>query len=437
MWGVGFRLVMGLEGCGGVNESVYLGNGAVSTQTNGAAQPLESVKSQLPTMVDDLLSTRIRYATRTALESYTKDFENKAHRLEDPKSSGKSAQEEEPVFETTDTEMPQDEGDDIGNIKDQPNVEATLRNDWFKKPERPPTPDPEWSATKFIDNLTQEILVEPAFNLIKGTCKSFVELEYHFEECYKAVMDQLDWNNPERHEYPFDLSKPLPLIKAQGRQVVPADYFFNNALEYLKDGSSSKNYTTSITKTKAARYDNIKSIEDMVPELWSPVKVAYEKYAMKRIIAVTHVKVMKWYGYGYLEEIIIRREDQSLHKFKEGDFPRLNLRDIEDLLLLLVQKKLSNLEQDVIFDLNVALRMFTRRIVILKRVEDLQLGVESYKKKLNITKPETFRSSISKLTPYTTYKNPQGIIYQDKFKRNRLMRSDELYKFCNSTLTYV
>ncbi|GJT67692.1 hypothetical protein Tco_1019172 [Tanacetum coccineum] len=129
---------------------------------------------------------------------------------------------------------------------------------------------------------------------------------------------------------------------------------------------------------------------------------------------------MKKYDYGYLEEIEVRRDDNTLHKFKEGDFPNLNLRDIEDMLLLLVQKKISNLERDVIFNLNVALRIFTRSIVILKRVEDLQLGVESYQKKLNITKPETFRSGISKLTPYTAYKNPQGIIYQDKLKRNSL-----------------
>ncbi|GJR15823.1 hypothetical protein Tco_0798475 [Tanacetum coccineum] len=101
------------------------------------------------------------------------------------------------------------------------------------------------------------------------------------------------------------------------------------------------------------------------------------------------------------------------------------------------QKKLSNPEKDVIFDLNVALWMFTRRVVILKRVEDLQLGVESYQKKLNLTKPETFRSDISKMTPYTAYKNPQGIIYLDKYKRNRLMRSDKLYKFCDRTLTSV
>ncbi|GKE11431.1 hypothetical protein Tco_1414982, partial [Tanacetum coccineum] len=157
--------------------------------------------------------------------------------------------------------------------------------------------------------------------------------------------------------YPFDLSKPLPLIKDQGRQVVPAAYFINNDLEYLK------------------------GIKDMVLTLWSLVK-----------------------------EIQVQREDQKLYKFKEGDFLRLNLHDIEDLMLFLVQKKLSNLEKDVIYDLNMALRMFTKRVVILKQVEDLQLGVKSYQKKLNITKPETFF---------------------------RLIRSDELYKFCDGTLTSV
>nr|GEX15805.1 hypothetical protein [Tanacetum cinerariifolium] len=47
-------------------------------QADHFAQLLKFVKSQLLTMVDDLLSTIIRCATRTALESYTKDFEKKA-----------------------------------------------------------------------------------------------------------------------------------------------------------------------------------------------------------------------------------------------------------------------------------------------------------------------------------------------------------------------
>ncbi|GKF02084.1 hypothetical protein Tco_0029007, partial [Tanacetum coccineum] len=239
--------------------------------------------------------------------------------------------------------------------------------------EKPPLTFDELMSTPIdfsayvMHNLTQEHLVGPTFNLLKGTCRSRVELEYYFEECYKAVTDRLDWTNPEEHEYPFDLSKPLPLIKDQGLQVVPANYFINNDLKYLKGRSSSRKYMTSTTKTKAVKYDAIEGIKDMVPSLWSLVK---------------------------------------LNKFKEGDFPRLNLCDIEDMLLPLIQKKLSNLERDVIYDLNVALQMFTKRVVILKRVEDFQLGVESYQKKLNITKPETFRSDITNMTPYTAYNNP-------------------------------
>ncbi|GJZ90905.1 hypothetical protein Tco_0662832 [Tanacetum coccineum] len=75
----------------------------------------------------------------------------------------------------------------------------------------------------------------------------------------------------EGKEYPFDLSKPLPFFLNQGRQVVPVDFFINNDLEYLKGGSSTKKYTTSTKKTKAAKYD-IPAIEDMVPSLWSPYK---------------------------------------------------------------------------------------------------------------------------------------------------------------------
>nr|GFB62527.1 hypothetical protein [Tanacetum cinerariifolium] len=284
-----------------------------------------------------------------------------------PKSSSKSVQAKEPVFETADTEMPQDQG---GDTEDRPNVKVTPMYDWFKKPNKPPTPDPYVMHNLKIDNLTQEIMVGPAFNLLKGTCKSFVELEYHFEECYKAVTSQLDWNNPGGHEYPFDLSKPLPLIEAQGRQVVPADYFFNNDLKYLKGESSSKKYIISSTKTKAAKYLTLGPKRSKFYGYASNKESKHDVFSKKRIIAVTRIKVMKWYDYGYLEEIIVRIEDQTLYKFKECDFPRLNLRDIKDLLLLLVQKKLSIIEKDVIFDLNVALQMFTRRVVIIKRVED-------------------------------------------------------------------
>nr|GFB78398.1 hypothetical protein [Tanacetum cinerariifolium] len=83
-----------------------------------------------------------------------------------------------------------------------------------------------------------------------------------------------------------------------------------------------------------------------------------------------------------------QRDDDKLYKFKEGYFKRLRIQDIEDMLQLLVQGKLTNLTVKERFAFNVSLRMFTRSIVIQRRVEDLQLGVESYQKKLNLTRPD-------------------------------------------------
>nr|GEY09967.1 hypothetical protein [Tanacetum cinerariifolium] len=66
------------------------------------------------------------------------------------------------------------------------------------------------------------------------------------------------------------------------------------------------------------------------------------------------------------------------------------------MLLLLVQGKLSNLTVEERFTFNVSLRMFTRSIVIQRRVEDLQLGVKSYHKRLNLTKPDTYRFDLKR-----------------------------------------
>ncbi|GKF74162.1 hypothetical protein Tco_0220494 [Tanacetum coccineum] len=81
--------------------------------------------------------------------------------------------------------------------------------------------------------------------------------------------------------------------------------------------------------------------------------------------------------------------------------------------------------------------MYTRRIVIQSRVEDLHPGLESYQKKLNISKPQTRDIDLSHRAPYTTLSEPQGVIYEDKLKRKILMCTDELYKFSDGTLTSV
>ncbi|GJS26414.1 hypothetical protein Tco_0487034 [Tanacetum coccineum] len=80
------------------------------------------------------------------------------------------------------------------------------------------------------------------------------------------------------------------------RQIVPVDYFFNNDLKYLQGGTSTMTYTTSTTKTKAAQYDPL-GIEDMVPNIWSPVKASIfidDIHKENRSIQMEYLPQRRW-----------------------------------------------------------------------------------------------------------------------------------------------
>nr|GFA35631.1 hypothetical protein [Tanacetum cinerariifolium] len=127
---------------------------------------------------------------------------------------------------------------DIG-AEDQPIVQSIQHPEWFSQQQKPPSLDRDWNKTvpathgsiqpwiselaklsdsrsSFnelmdtpldfsnilisrlrVDTLTPELLAGPTYELMKGSCKSLVELEYHLEEVFKATTDQLDWVNPE------------------------------------------------------------------------------------------------------------------------------------------------------------------------------------------------------------------------------------------------
>nr|GEU97168.1 hypothetical protein [Tanacetum cinerariifolium] len=360
----------------------------------------------------------------------------------------------EPVQTTCQMEEPSHPVFETG-AEDQPIVQTSQHPEWFSQPRRPPSPDRDWNKTlpatqgnaqlwisvlerqtdarssfnelldtpidfsKFImnrlgiDTLTPELLAGPTYELMRGSCQ----------------------------QYPHNLLQPLPLIPDnRGRRVIPFEHFINNDLEYLWRGGSNRKYTTSVTKTKVADYGHIKRIEDLVPRtMWIQEPINYDRhtlwgvshwgrkhqqfygfvfnresaldvYSKRRIIAVTELKIVEWHNYKHLDWISVRRDDDKIYKFKEGDFKRLRLQDIEDILLLLVQGKLSNLTVEERFAFN---------------------------KRLNLTKPDTYRPDLKRREAYTAYSNPRGFIYQNKDKKNRLMWIDELYKFSDGTLNDV
>ncbi|GJR22239.1 hypothetical protein Tco_1317142 [Tanacetum coccineum] len=147
----------------------------------------------------------------------------------EPRSSRKSVQLEEPVFEVADSDMPRDKEGNLGDNKDEPRKETASRSDW-------------------------------------------------------ALSEKLDWENPEGGDYPFDLSKPS----------------FDHARK------TSKRYHSNSSSTM------ISSIKDMVPNIWSPVKVAYDKYALWGISHRDVRKTMK--GERELEEELglVRGKDRKV-----------------------------------------------------------------------------------------------------------------------------
>nr|GEU29754.1 hypothetical protein [Tanacetum cinerariifolium] len=190
-----------------------------------------------------------------------------------------------------------------------------------------------------VDTLTPELLASPTYELLKGSCKSLVELEYYLEDVYKATTDQLDWVNPEGQQYPHNLLKPLPLIpNNRGRHVIPFDYFINNNLEYLRGGASSRKYTTFVTKTKAVDYGHIKWMEDMVPRtIWIQEPIDYDKHALwgvshwgRRIIAVTELKIVEWHNYKYLDWITKHRDPEACGRPSTGDRTLIDVRTALD-----------------------------------------------------------------------------------------------------------
>ncbi|GJV90967.1 hypothetical protein Tco_1538780 [Tanacetum coccineum] len=180
--------------------------------------------------------------------------------------------------------------------------------------------------------------------LMKGSCKTLVELEYFFEEVYNATIDELDWNNPEVYK---------------AHQIG------------LKIGPN------------------------------------------RIIIAVTKLQIVEWHNYKHLDWIIVRRDDDKLYKFKEGDFNRLHIQDIKDMVLLLVQGKLTNLTIEERLAFNVSLRMFKKHC-----------------------HPKACGRSSIRYRKLTKEAQPHKAGY-NKDKKNRLMRIDELHKFSDDTLNDV
>ncbi|GJW93926.1 hypothetical protein Tco_0173598, partial [Tanacetum coccineum] len=220
-------------------------------------------------------------------------------------------------------------------------------------------------------------------------------------------------------------------------------FCFNKDLEYLRYGRKIGRPALSISKMKAAFYPDV-GLEQLVPDqFWIEEECKYDIAAMygishwwfqrqrfyidrfssegdrravrthMRILSVVRIEVFSMYGYDYMKKIILRRADLKEYVIAERDFKYMYPSDFEDLYLLNLQGHLNHLSLDDKKVLTTAVNLWTRNLVIRQRVEDFQLGIESYQTQLNLTKPRWDATGFEFKHDYTVIDSPRAVTFRE------------------------
>ncbi|GJY63389.1 hypothetical protein Tco_0464849 [Tanacetum coccineum] len=299
-----------------------------------------------------------------------------------------------------------------------------------------------------ITHLTLRDLEGPAFEIVKVFHPDVIHLQFQMEECHKLLTDQVDDTILR-----YNVSKPLPLGGEPGHVTIQPDFFFNKDLEYLRYGRKVGRPALSISKMKAAYYPDV-GLEQLVPDqFWIEEECKYDIAAMygishwwfqrqrfyidrfssegdrravrthMRILSVVRIEVFSMYGYNYMKKIVLRRADLKEYVIAERDFKYMYPSDFEDLYLLNLQGHLNHLSPEDKKILTTAVNLWTRNLVIRQRVEDFQLGIESYQTQLNLTKPRWEATGFEFKHDFTVIDSLRAVIFRDRYGVQMIMRS--------------
>ncbi|GJT38538.1 hypothetical protein Tco_0938403 [Tanacetum coccineum] len=225
--------------------------------------------------------------------------------------------------------------------------------------------------------------------------------------------NEVDWLNPEGHQ------------------------ILRNDLDYLLSGDKEQNSALLISKLKAAHYQDF-GLEVLVPSLW--IKSERE-YDISEAYGITYwwFKRKEFYINKHCQPSDRDASYAELNEYKiaEKDFKNLHPNDFEDLNILHLQGKLDHLPKQDKVHLHNAVNLWTRNIIIRKRVEDLQLGIESYQTKLNLEQPNRGAFDFLYKEDYIIVSKPRAVIYRDRNDQKKMTRLSEVHKFSDGTLMRI
>nr|GEU32736.1 hypothetical protein [Tanacetum cinerariifolium] len=222
----------------------------------------------------------------------------------------------------------------------------------------------KWYCKRIVKSkLSKADLEGPAFKVVRPFHKNNISFQFQMEECHLLLTNQIDLVNHEGNQVVSDMSKPLPLGGLSSQVTIQPQYFFNKDLEYLVSGDKDRRNALSISKIKAAYYQDFR-LEELVSSLWIKsvreydISAAYgishwwfkrkEFYITRysalsdhctvrshmKILNVVNLKTFLRYSYTFLREFVLRRSDYKDYKISQADFKNLHPNDFEDLYML-------------------------------------------------------------------------------------------------------
>ncbi|GJU91521.1 hypothetical protein Tco_1303944 [Tanacetum coccineum] len=225
----------------------------------------------------------------------------------------------------------------------------------------------------------------------------------------------------------YNVSKPLLMGGDPGHVTIQPDFFFNKDLEYLQYGSKMGRPALSILKMKAAYYPDVGLEQMVLDHMWIEEEC---KYGVATMYGISHW----WFQ---RQRFYISEEDCPEYVIAERDFKYLYPSNFEDLYLLNLQGHLNHLSPAYKKILTTAVNLWTKNLVIRQRVEDFQLGIESYQMQLNLTKPRWDAKGFEYKHDFIVIDSPRAVTFRDTYGVQMIMRFNEIHKFSDGTLQQI
>ncbi|GJS09662.1 hypothetical protein Tco_0366458 [Tanacetum coccineum] len=250
-----------------------------------------------------------------------------------------------------------------------------------------------------------------ADEMLRHRCTSGDEHQYHIDQMKNFLQSDIVWESRKEILVSSHPRKITPLVqRCQRDPEAPALSLINQDLLYLNKGNSGPEKIVLSLHTFPVIVFNDDDIEERTSRWVNKCIKKFNPYA--------RYGVENWKNH-HAKIFYIRRQKEP-GRPKEEIYSNSKIVQVPDYA-----------NTGLLWSLSV----FIRSSVIWERVNDFQLGIESYQQKINLTAPTITFLGIEEYDVFSiVYEPVHGIIYTNSKKEKRVMRPSEIHKFYDATL---